>query len=146
MPTLKLRWTAILDATKKRRRSVRMLLLVGAKLGGTGKPRHRQAMQGDAGIWHHPPSAAIDGMGMVTLHGGRTMAYTPRLLKIPEEVRTAPGRAAVHRLSSEEAARQTDAEREERKQGLRLFRGLNARREGGPVDGLQFQEEQRAEW
>lgn len=37
-------------------------------------------------------------------------------------------------------------DREKRQQGLRMLMGLNSRREGGPVDGLQFQEEQRAEW
>ncbi|XLZ72606.1 hypothetical protein ABT364_11760 [Massilia sp. SR12] len=41
---------------------------------------------------------------------------------------------------------QRAAEREARRQGLRMLMGLNAKREGGPVDGLQFQEEQRAEW
>lgn len=41
---------------------------------------------------------------------------------------------------------QRAAERETRRQGLRMLMGLNSKREGGPVDGLQFQEEQRAEW
>lgn len=37
-------------------------------------------------------------------------------------------------------------DRESRRQGLRMLLGLNNQREGGPVDGLQFQEEQRAQW
>ena len=41
---------------------------------------------------------------------------------------------------------EVDAQREARRQGLRMLRGLNARREGAPLDGLQFQEEQREAW
>lgn len=41
---------------------------------------------------------------------------------------------------------QRTAQRETRRQGLRMLMGLNAKREGGPVDGLQCQEEQRTEW
>jgi len=47
---------------------------------------------------------------------------------------------------TEKTAEQVSAEREKRRQGLRMLMGLNTRREGGPVDGLQFQEEQRAAW
>lgn len=37
-------------------------------------------------------------------------------------------------------------DRESRRQGLRMLMGLNNQRDGGPVDGLAFQEEQRAQW
>lgn len=37
-------------------------------------------------------------------------------------------------------------DREARRQGLRMLMGLNNQREGGPVDGVQFEEEQRAQW
>lgn len=40
----------------------------------------------------------------------------------------------------------TAAERAERHKALRNLMGLNKHREGGPVDGLEFQLEQRAEW
>lgn len=40
----------------------------------------------------------------------------------------------------------TAAERAERRKALCLLIGLNKHREGGPVDGLEFQLQQRAEW
>ncbi|WP_343731236.1 type II toxin-antitoxin system MqsA family antitoxin [Duganella sp.] len=40
----------------------------------------------------------------------------------------------------------TEAQRAARRQGLRNLMGLNKHREGGPVDGLAYQLEQRAEW
>jgi hypothetical protein len=64
-------------------------------------------------------------------------------MKTSKAMNTQPQAVNVAELKS---AAQQEAEREKRRQGLRMLKGLNVRREGGPVDGLAFQEEQRAAW
>lgn len=46
----------------------------------------------------------------------------------------------------EEHRQLTETERAERRTALRNLMGLNKHREGGPVDGLAFQLEQRENW
>lgn len=68
--------------------------------------------------------------------------------KLGHEARKQAEKAAekVTDRAAEPAIVLTAAERAERHKALRNLMGLNKHREGGPVDGLEFQLEQRAEW
>lgn len=124
MRTPKLKRGAILEATKKLRGTGQGMFLL------LDKPTAKTSVTTGSMLRHASPPKA-------TVYYGTVMHDKMGCLKlITPLVVTTPTPTDAQRA----------AEREARRQGLRMLMGLNAKREGGPVDGLQFQEEQRAEW
>lgn len=91
------------------------------------------------------PAGQLHGEAMLNARLARAATLSYEILRHEASKREEVVAPAVP-APAIKTADQVGAEREARQQGLRMLRGLNARREGGPVDGLQFQEEQRKAW
>jgi len=124
MRTSKQKKAAILEATRKLRGPGQGMLLLLDKPVGKTFPKTGRMQR------YTPPPKG-------TVYYGAILSDQMKLLQLT----TATEKGAPTPTDAQRAA-----ERETRRQGLRMLMGLNAKREGGPVDGLQFQEEQRGEW